>query len=157
MLALAVCGVAYTAAARHAMTTYWIVLAPIFGMICVVARWRDVQGSKLHWQLIQTQAFHWIAVILAMYLVFAGDVKRMMSTDASAVMVLTVLALGTFTAGVHVAAWRICMVGIVLGLGVLAIGWLEESTLLLVLVALVLIVMAVLLFMRSRRSLEDLS
>src|ERR1700737_5435332 len=30
----------------------------------------------------------------------------MMNSDASALVVLTLLALGTFTAGVHVAAWR---------------------------------------------------
>jgi hypothetical protein len=72
-----------------------------------------------------------------MRLMFVADVSRMMNADASALAALTVLALGTFTAGVHIAAWRICVVGIVLALGVPAIAWLEQSTLLLLLIAVV--------------------
>jgi hypothetical protein len=45
MLALALFGVAYTSTARQAMTTYWIVLAPFFAVICVITRWRDVKGK----------------------------------------------------------------------------------------------------------------
>jgi hypothetical protein len=33
---------------------YWIVLAPFFGVICVITRCRDVEGKAPHWQLIQT-------------------------------------------------------------------------------------------------------
>jgi hypothetical protein len=39
MLALALFGVAYTSIARQAMTNYWIVLAPFYGVICVITRW----------------------------------------------------------------------------------------------------------------------
>jgi hypothetical protein len=151
MLALAVIGVAYTSISRQAMTTYWIVLAPFFAVICVITRWRDIQGPKLHRQLIQTQALHWVAVILAMSLVFVSDVKQIMSSDASALMLLTLLALGTFTAGVHVAAWRICLVGVLLALVVPAIAWLEQATLLLLLIAIVLVAIVVLYFKHKQQ------
>jgi hypothetical protein len=151
MLSFALFGVAYTSMSRQQMTTYWIALAPFFGLICVIARWGDIHGTKAHWQLIQSQALHWFAVVLAMYLVFVSDVKQIMNSDASALVVLTILALGTFTAGVHVAAWRICLVGVVLGCGVPAIAWLEESTLLLVLLAMVLIAIAVLFYLHDPR------
>lgn len=139
MLALALYGVAYTNFARHAMTSYWIVLAPIFGLICVAARWQAIEGNQAHLRLIGTQALHWAAVVFAMYLVFVGDVKHMMSDDATSLMVLTVLALGTFTAGIHIAAWRLSLVGSVLGIGVPAIAWFEERTLFVLLLALVLV------------------
>jgi len=74
-----------------------------------------------------------------------------MSSDASALVLLTLLALGTFTAGVHVAAWRICLVGVVLALAVPAIAWLEEATLLLLLIATVLIAIVVLYVMHKRQ------
>ncbi|MGH6812663.1 MAG: hypothetical protein ACREDM_10050 [Methylocella sp.] len=151
MLALAIFGVAYTSIAQQAMTTYWIALAPFFAVICVITRWRDVEGTAPHWQLIQTEALHWIAVMLGMSLVLVADVKRMMNADASALMVLTLLALGTFTAGVHVAAWRICLVGAVLALAVPAVAWLEQATLLLLLVAVVLLAIVVLFFMHNRQ------
>jgi hypothetical protein len=150
MLALALFGVAYTSIVRQAMTTYWIVLAPFFAIVCVITRWREVEGKELHWHLIQTQALHWVAVFVAMYIVFLAGVKQMMNSDASALMLLTLLALGTFTAGVHVAAWRICLVGVVLALAVPAIAWLEQATLLLLLIATVLVAIVVLYFMHKR-------
>jgi hypothetical protein len=151
MLGLALFGVAYTSVARQAMTNYWIFLAPFYCVICVITRWRDVEGNAPHWRLIQTEALHWIAVIVAMYLVFVADVKQMMNSDASALMLLTLLALGTFTAGVHVAAWRICLVGVVLALAVPAVAWLEEATLLLLLIAIVLVAIVVLYVMHKRQ------
>ncbi len=151
MLALALFGVAYTSIARQAMTDYWIVLAPFYGVICVITRWKYIEGNPLRWHLVQTEVLHWVAVIFAMSIVLVADVKQMMNSDASALMLLIMLALGTFTAGVHVAAWRICLVGVVLGLAVPAIAWLEQATLLLLLIATILIAIAVLYVMHSRR------
>jgi len=138
VLVLALFGVAYTSFARTPLTMYWIALAPFIGIICVVTRWRDAETREQHLRLIWTQALHWGAVLVAMHLMFVADVSRMMNADASALAALTVLALGTFTAGVHIAAWRICLVGIVLALGVPAIAWLEQSALLLLLVVVAL-------------------
>ncbi|MGH6839207.1 MAG: hypothetical protein ACREDT_10500 [Methylocella sp.] len=154
MFALALFGVARTSVARSALTSYWIVLAPFFAVICVITRWRDVEGSAPHWRLIQTEALHWLAVLVAMYLVFVSDVKQMMNSDATALVLLTLLALGTFTAGVHVAAWRICLVGVLLALAVPAIAWLDQATLLILLVAIVLLAIVVLYFTYKRQERE---
>jgi hypothetical protein len=138
MLVMAIFGVAYTSFSHTPLTIYWIVLAPFIGIMCVVTRWRDAGSREQRVRLIWTQVLHWGAVLLAMHLMFVADIGRMMNADASALAALTVLALGTFTAGVHVAAWRICLVGIVLALGVPAIAWLEQSALLLLLAVVVL-------------------
>jgi len=149
MLALALVGVARTSIGPSAMASYWVVLAPVFGIICVAEHWRDVEGPQAHWQLIRTQALHWTAVMFAMYLVFMTSVNRIMNADADALTVLAVLALGTFTAGIHGKAWRICVVGAVLGLAIPAIAWLEESTVLILLVLVLLVTVAVLIFLHS--------
>lgn len=151
MLALALFGVAYTSITRQGMTTYWVVLAPIFGAISVAAGWREADDAEAKWRLLRTQALHWGAVLAAMLLVFIGDVSRMMNTDASALTVLTVLALGSFTAGVHADAWRVSLVGVILALGVPAIAWLEESTLMILLVVVVLVAIAAMVVLRDRR------
>ncbi|MGH6834481.1 MAG: hypothetical protein ACREC9_02815 [Methylocella sp.] len=151
MLALALFGVARTSIARAALSSYWIILAPFFAVICVISRWRDVEGKVPHWRLIQTEALHWLAVLVAMSIIFVADVKQMMNSDASALVLLTLLALGTFTAGVHVGAWRICLVGAVLALAVPAIAWLDQATMLILLVALVLVAIMVLYFMHKQR------
>jgi hypothetical protein len=149
ILALSLVGVAYTSVAQRPITTYWLALAPFIGIICVVTRWPDVPEREMRLRLIATQALHWGAVLAAMNLIFVADVGQMMNADARALSVLTLLALGTFTAGLHIAAWRICLVGIVLGIGVPAIAWLEQSALLLLLAAVVLIAITAPLWWRG--------
>ena len=155
ILVLSLFGVAYTSVAQRPMTTYWLALAPLIGIICVVTRWQNTQSREMHLRLIWTQALHWGAVLMAMNLVFVADVGQMMNADARALSILTLLALGTFTAGVHVGAWRICLVGIILGLGVPAIAWLEQTALLLVLVVVVLIGMTAPLWWRDTKNIKQ--
>ena len=147
MLILAVFGVALTSFARPAVTTFWLILCPVFGIMCVAARWREVDGREAQWLLIRQQVIHWLAIMFAISLVFVSEVKQMMNADASALMVMTILALGTFIAGNYSSGgWRISLVGFQLALGVPAVAWLEQSTLLLVLVGGVLIGLAVMAF-----------
>ncbi|MGB9270051.1 MAG: hypothetical protein WCB74_12655 [Pseudolabrys sp.] len=87
-----------------------------------------------------------------MRLMFVADVGRMMNADASALAALTILALGTFTAGVHIMAWRICLIGGLLALGVPAIAWLEQSALLLLLVAVVAVAVIAPFFWPDKRA-----
>ena len=152
MLILAVFGVALTSYARPEVTTFWLILCPLFGIICVAARWREVDGREAQWLLIRQQVIHWLAIMFAISLVFVSEVKQMMNADASALMVMTILALGTFIAGNYSSGgWRISLVGFLLALGVPAVAWLEESTLLLVLVGGVLIGLAVSVFSHYAR------
>jgi hypothetical protein len=135
MLSLVLFGVACASVVQRPMTTYWLVLAPLMGVLCITTRWRDVQGRDMRLRLIWTQGLHWAAVFAAMNLMYVADVGQMMNADARALAMLTLLALGTFTAGVHVAAWRICLVGVLLALSIPAIAWFEQRTLLLLLAA----------------------
>ena len=137
VLILALSGVAYTSFSGTPITMYWIILAPFIGIICVITRWRDAENREQRSRLVWTQALHWTAVLVAMHLMFVTDVGHMMNADARALAALTILALGTFTAGVHIMAWRICLVGGLMGVGVPAIAWLEQSALLLFLVVVV--------------------
>jgi hypothetical protein len=151
ILALAVFGVAWTSVARQPMTYYWLALTPLIGLVCVVSRWKTAQDREGRVHLIVTQALHWGAVLLAMELAFVADVNQMMNADARALFILTLLALGTFTAGVHVASWQICLVGVIFALGVPAIAWLEQTALLLVLAAAIIVAIAVLLWLHNFR------
>jgi len=155
VLILALFGVAYTSFSNTPLTTYWVVLTPFFGVICVVSRWRDVEGRDQRVRLIWTQALHWGAVLVAMHLMFVADVSRMMNTDASALAALTLLALGAFTAGVHIASWRISLVGIILALGVPAIAWLEQSALLILLAVIVVAAVIAPFVWRDKRGSEQ--
>jgi hypothetical protein len=148
MLVLAMFGVAYTSVTRRPMTLYWLALAPFIGFVCVLTRWSAMKDRDQRLHLVWTQALHWGAVLAAMNLLYVADVGQMMSTDSRALYVLTLLALGTFTAGVHIGAWRICLVGVILAIGVPAIAWLEQSALLLLLAGIVVIGMGAPLWWR---------
>jgi hypothetical protein len=154
ILGLALLGVAYTSVARQPIMMYWLVLAPFIGTTSVLTRWREVHGQELRLLLIWTNVLHWGGVLAAMSLIFVADVGQMMNSDAKALATLTLLALGTFLDGVHAGAWRLCLVGIILAASVPAIAWLEQSALLLVLVALVLIGLTAPLWLRDRKGIK---
>jgi hypothetical protein len=147
MLSLAIFGVALSSVLRESMTTYWEILVPFFAAVCVFARWRDSQHQALLGRLIRIEIFHWGAVIIAMNLVFVTDVSEIMNANAAALMVMTLLALGTFTAGAQIGAWRICVVGIVLALGVPLVAWLQRAALLITLVGIVLVAFAAMFYL----------
>jgi hypothetical protein len=147
MLGLALLGVALASVAGESMTTYWAILVPFFAAVCVFARWRESQHQALLRRLIRIEALHWGAVLIAMRLVFVTDVNRMMSANSVALVEMILIALGTFTAGAQIGAWRICLVGIVLAVGVPIAAWLQRTALLFTLAALVVVALAVLLYL----------
>jgi hypothetical protein len=134
MVALALAGVAYTSVADSPIRSYWITLAPFIGLVCVATGWSDAASREDRVRLIWTQALHWGAVLLAMELIYIADATRVLTVEAGALSVLTVLALGAFTAGIHIKSWRICLVGVMLALGVPGIVLLERSAFLIVLI-----------------------
>ena len=78
---------------------------------------------------------HWLALLVVMNLVLLPSVQRLFSADATGIAIFTLLALGTFTAGVHVFSWQICVLGLVMALGIPAIAWFENSALIFVVIA----------------------
>lgn len=152
MLALAIFGVSYTSFSQTPIRGYWIALCPIVGLICILTGWRHAATQDQRWRLVWTQALHWGAVFLAIELLFVADVARMMNADANALSTLTLLALGAFTAGLHVRSWRICVVGVLLALGVPGIAWLEQSALFILLVVIAAVGVAAPILLRRQRS-----
>jgi hypothetical protein len=130
VLALALFGIVSTILLRAPMTVYWILVAPVVGAVCVLSRWSELPGRAERMRLARTQAMHWGAVLVAMHLMFVTDVARIMDADASALAALVLLALGTFTAGVHLAVWRLCLIGAVMAAAVPGIVWLGRTALL---------------------------
>ena len=142
VLALTVFGVAYASFSRQPMVGYWEFLAPVIGVLCVVIGWQHAHDRTMRLRLIWTQALHWLAFLVAMNLLLLSGVSSLLSSDAVGLTVLTLLALGTFVAGVHIQAWQICILGMIMAAGVPAIAWIERSALLLLLALAVLVVVA---------------
>ena len=110
---------------------YWVILIPIFGLISIAEGWRHFQTRSERVGLAYRVAAIWGALLMCIYLLYGDGVDGVMNLNASSLAMMTLLALGTFVAGVQARVWQICGVGVVLFLAVPFVGWLDKSPLLL--------------------------
>jgi hypothetical protein len=139
LLLLTIGGVAYTSFSKHPILIYWEILAPIIGLVCVWYGWPGSGDNAARLRLVGTQVLHWLAFLLVMNMVFFASVQRLFTATSTALAIFTLLALGTFTAGVHILSWQVCLLGLIMAFGIPALAWIENSALLLVLVAAVVV------------------
>jgi len=111
---------------------YWLLLTPLFGVICVVAGWRQFETGEARRQMVYALAMDWLALIVAIYVLTNTGVEGVLNANASSLALMTLLGLGTFVAGVQARVWRIGAVGAILLLAVPGIGWVDQSALFLV-------------------------
>jgi hypothetical protein len=111
---------------------YWVALTPVFAITSVIAGWSHFETREARMQLVCAQALDWFALIVATYVLYNSSVDAVLNANASSLSVMTLLALGTFVAGVQARVWRICAVGAVLITAVPTIGWIDQSATLLV-------------------------
>jgi hypothetical protein len=133
VLVLTLIGVAYTSFSKQPITGYWELLAPLIALVCVSAGWQHANDASARMRLIATQALHWLAFLVVMNLMLLTSVQRGFNSGATGLAIFTLLSLGTFTAGVHVLSWQVCLLGLIMALGIPAIAWIENSALILVL------------------------
>lgn len=148
-LLLAIAGVAYTNVSHQPLTGYWEFLALAIGVVCVVTKWPETEGRESQIRLVWTQALHWIAVLVTMNIMLVSGVQQMLPTPATGLVLLTLLALGTFLAGVSLLSLQIAFLGLAMGAAVPAISWLKQSILFFLLGAVLLIGLAISFWLRQ--------
>jgi hypothetical protein len=144
VLALTIAGVAYTSFAKKPIVAYWEILTPVIALVCIGAGWQEAGDKSGRLRLVVTQALHWFAFILVMNMLLLSGVQRIFTAQTTALAIFTLLALGTFTAGVQVLSWQVCLLGLIMALGIPAIAWIENSALVVVLIVGAVIGVAVL-------------
>lgn len=135
-------GVAYTSFSRQPIVLYWEILAPIIGLVCVAAGWHNVSGENARFRLIGTQVLHWLAFLVVMNMLLLPSVQEPFSAAATGLAVFTLLALGTFTAGVNVLSWHVSLLGLIMALCIPAIAWIQNSALIVALIVMTALVIA---------------
>lgn len=153
MLLAALGGISYRAFSGRPILGYWEVLLVAFGALCILAGLPHARVRGQVFSLVWTQIVHWLAFLGATLLVSTSSVRSELDDDAISVLILTILALAVFLAGVHGRAWRLCVVGAVLASGIPAVTWIQSSSTLITFCALVfvLVLAAFFLFRRSVR------
>jgi hypothetical protein len=135
ILSLAIIGVAYTNISQRPLVGYWEFLAIMTGLACGITAWGEIDDRDARIRLIWTQMVHWAAVLVAMNVLLLSGVQQLFPATATSLVLLILLALGTFLAGLHLPSIQICFLGFVLVLAVPAISWVKQSALFLVLAA----------------------
>jgi hypothetical protein len=135
VLALTVFGIAYTTFSRQPIKAYWELLVPFILAVCIGAGWQNAGEGSARWRLAVTQTLHWLAFLIVINMMLLPTVQRNFSANATGLAIFTLLSLGTFTAGVHLLSWQVCLLGLIMALGVPAIAWVENSALFFLLIA----------------------
>ncbi len=150
-LVLAIAGVGYTNVSHQPLVGYWEFLALAIGVVCIITKWPETEGKQAQLRLIWTQALHWIAVLVTMNLMLVSGVQQMLPTPATSLVLLTLLALGTFLAGVSLLSVQIAFLGLAMGIAVPAISWLQQSVIFFLLGAVLLIGLGITFWLRQDR------
>jgi hypothetical protein len=139
VLTLAIVGVAYTNISHQSIPGFWEFLAIAIGAVCVVTEWPNVDDRKARFRLIWTQALHWATILVVMNIMLLTHVQSMVPAPANSLVLLMLLALGTFLAGINLLSLPICFLGVAMALSVPAIAWFKQAALFLLLAAVLLI------------------
>jgi len=150
VLILTLVGVAYTSFSKKPITGYWELLAPLIALICIATGWKAATDRNARVKLIGTQVLHWLAFLVVMNLMLLPSVQQNFSAQSTGIAIFTLLALGTFTSGVHVLSWQVCLLGLIMALGIPAIAWIENTALISVLAVAVVLGIVVVLWWHFR-------
>ena len=151
VLALAIFGVAYSNFSGHPINGYWEFLAIAMGLLCIFVGWAKAPGRESRLRLVWTQVAHWVAIIVAMNLVLLQGFQQLMPVQAVGLILMLLLGVGTFLAGVNLMSLRISFLGLAMALSIPAMTWLKQASLLLVLAGVAIAGLAVAFWPRGRR------
>lgn len=135
MFALAFIGIAASDVTSRSQT-YWSVIAIVFGLICLGLDWVHEPRGTGWWKAALRTGLHWVGVLMAIELVFFLIASGRINNANVGLMNGTIVALGTFTSGVH-TNWRVATIGVALGLGTAAVAYVEQYLWILLILALV--------------------
>ena len=149
-LALAIFGVAYSNFSGHPINGFWEFLAIAMGFVCVASGWPNAPDRQARLRLIWTQAAHWAAIVVAMNLVLLQGFQQLMPVQAAGLVLMLLLGVGTFLAGINLLSLRICFLGLAMALSIPAMTWLKQASLLLLLAGVAVVGLAVAFWPRGR-------
>ena len=152
VLILTTVGVAYTSVSKQPITGYWEILAPLIALVCVGAGWPAAHDKAARLRLISTQVLHWLAFLLVMNMVLLASVQKIFNAGATGLAIFTLLALGTFTAGLQVYSWQVCILGLVMALTVPVIAWIQNSALIVAVIFAMMLAVGVVVWWHWRKS-----
>jgi hypothetical protein len=151
-LALAIFGVAYSNFSGHPINGYWEFLAIAMALVCIFTAWPGAPDRQTRFKLVWTQAAHWVTILVGMNLVLLPGFQQTVPVQAAGLVLILLLGIGTFLAGINLMSLRICFLGAAMALSIPAMTWLKQASLLLVLAGVAIAGLAVAFWPRGKRA-----
>ena len=130
---------------------YWLVMVPVFAGACFWMRWLDrKQKDRIRGTTVWHGILHWLAVLVVVCHVPIFIRTGLMGGIAAGLVVMTILALATFLAGIYLDS-TFLVLGILLELMVIATALFIKYSLVITVPLIVASGLAVYLFYRHRR------
>lgn len=123
---LSIAGVAVADYSAPSGLHYWLAMVPVFALASLLAGWARARrhGERVA-TILRTQALHWVALPLAVYLIYVLEDTGRLNREVAGLVALLTLALTTFLAGVHFD-WRLAVLGALLGVAAACAALVEE-------------------------------
>jgi hypothetical protein len=116
MVVLALIGVGLTTADPQGARRYWMWLVPAYGALCTGVAWVRARSDATHGRrAVVRQVLHWLVIWGAVLLDFRLNATGEETGAAVGLTALLLLAVGCFTAGVHLEPFFV-LVGVLLTL-----------------------------------------
>lgn len=139
LICLSIIGIAITDYSPENSRHYWIAMVVVFAGACLFLEWSRARDKGQEWATImKNQILIWIGLFLAVNTVFLLQNARELNNENAGLIILLLLALTTFFAGVNLG-WRLMVVGLFLGLAVIGAALLAEYALIFIFIAVVII------------------
>jgi hypothetical protein len=126
LVVLSIIGVGVTDFAPAVSHWYWLAMVPLFGGACLLIEWDRAKGKGLPpGVIIRNQGLVWISLLVAVQLVYLLLHAGRLDNENTGLIILLMLSLTVFGSGIYLG-WRLCVVGILLGVALVLATYLEE-------------------------------
>ena len=126
MVLLAIVGIGITDFSPQLSHWYWLAMVVITGIACIVMEWSRARKKGLSaTTIVKKEVFIWLGVLVAVNLVYFLFHSGRLDSENTGLVILLVLALATFLAGLRLD-WRLCLLGGLLGGALILATYLEE-------------------------------
>jgi hypothetical protein len=149
-LALAIFGVAYSNLSRQPLNGFWEFMSLAMAFVCIASGWPNAPDGDARLRLVWTQAAHWATILVTMNLVLTSSFQQLMPVPATSLVLLMLLALGTFLAGINLTSLAICFLGLAMAMSIPAIAWLKQASLFLLLAGVAVAGLAIVFWPRRK-------
>jgi hypothetical protein len=148
MLVLALVGVGITQIEHTGGRLYWLFLVVVYaGIGAAWAGYRAKEHGAPMWPMVRAQLLHWLGALVAINIVLLFESVDIASRGAAADYSLLILALSCYLSGIYFN-WSYMLLGGILAIMAVGLGYLDQLSLLALLVPLA--ILAVWVFARHR-------